>query len=41
MACVWELYLAQNAARWLGQVWDAELDTPWIYKLIRHRMLTW
>ena len=41
MACEWELYHAQNAARWLGQVWDAELDTPWIYKLIRHRMLTW
>ena len=41
MACEWELYHAKNAARWLGQVWDAELDTPWIYKLIRHRMLTW
>ena len=41
MACEWELYHSRNAARWLGQLWDAELDTPWMYRAIRHRMLTW
>ena len=42
MLCVeWELHHWGNAARWLGQLWDAELDAPWMDRLIRNRLLSW
>ena len=37
----WEFHHSANAARWLGQLWDAELDTPWMHALIRNRLLPW
>lgn len=41
LAVEWELYHSHNAARWLGWLWHAELDTPWAYTHIRHCMLTY
>ena len=41
LAVEWELYHSELAGRWLGQLWDAELDTPWMYRVVRHRLLTW
>jgi len=41
LAVEWELYHSDNAARWLGWLWAAEIDTPWMYRPIRHRLLQW
>jgi len=41
LAVEWELHHPANAARWLGQLWDAELDTPWMDALLRNRLLPW
>lgn len=41
LATEWELYHSKNAAHWLGWLLDAEIDTPWVYDLVRHRMLSY